>query len=225
MKKLIVLFLIVGYLSANWKPFVSIDAYGKGKFNLKRGVEYIEIDYHIFKEIYSYKNHKREHEFFAFYKIGKKPLKSFGKNVELTFKKNRKIARKDKAVLKVDRTNAKEFNLVFYNAYMLDSRGKIWILENKQDLIDMIKPIDTISEMALVLWLNGYDEIDRRANKENYLIGYKNSKNGYKVLESYNIMNKDHIGCIEYKYIYTVSRSGKYRKKMIHKKKRVQCVD
>ena len=224
MKKLLLIATLIGTLSASWSTLLPIDAYGKGEFNLKRGVKYIEIHYHGVFRIYSYQNRKN-HLDFCFYKIGKKPLESFGKSAERTFKKYRKVGNRAKALVERDASSEKELNLLFYNAYMIDSKGKFWLLESKQDLIDMVKPIDTPSEAALILWLNGYDKIDSIQNRENYFIGYKKLKSGYKILQKYKVMDKDYIGCTEYKYIYNISSRGRQSKKLISKKVKVQCVD
>ena len=224
MKILVFILMLIGTLAfANWKPLELIDAYGKGSFNLKKGVEYIEIDYHIFYEIYSYKNHKREHEYFAFYKIGKKPLESFGKSAVDSFKKYRSVAKRDKALVKYNRSTPKEYNVVFYNAYMIDSNNKFWILESKQDLIDLILPIDTPSEAALIFWLNGDESITNDMSIENYKVEYKKLKSGYKIKERYVKMDKNYKGCTEYKYIYNISKSGKQSKKLLSKIVKESC--
>jgi len=223
MERLIVVLMLIGsFVFANWKPLKLIDSYGKGSFNLKKGVEYIEINYHGIFRVYSYQNRKNYLDF-CFYKIGKKPLESLGQSALRTFKKYRKVGNRAKALVEYDSSTSKEYNLVFYNAYMIDSNNKFWLLENKQDLIDSIRPIDTQSEVALIIWLNGHEIIENDKRIEYYKVEYKRLKSGYKVKERYIKMDKNYKGCTKFKYIYNISKSGKLSKKLLSKIVKEDC--
>jgi hypothetical protein len=103
----------------------------------------------------------------------------------------------------------------YCNGFMLDSVGKSWRLENVQDLIDMIKPIDTPAEIRLILWLDP-DIYSSDGDK------YRKNGNGYIVKSHYVIHDSSQgDGCGDYSYQYKISRSGKITQKKLLRKKSV----
>ena len=207
------------FSSAKWHELDNIKYSNSAKdFNLKSGIEYIELDLHSIYRNYSSDKRKKYHHI-IWLKMGKKPLKSFGKTAVATFKKYRKIGKRDKALIAYNNSNKRKYDLSYYNAYMLDSNGRFWFIENRQELIDFLKPIDTPQEASLVMLLNGYSQKSYDVNV--YHQKYKKIKNGYSIIETYEKEDKKYGGCIEYKYRNTINKQGVIKRSFIGKKSRL----
>jgi len=211
-------------LSAKWQD-IRVLKYNKNpeNFNLKSGIEYIEIHSHNISEFYPDKKNKRRYYDAVWLKMGNKLLNSFGKGAVTSFAKYQKIAKRDNALVVYDNSTKRAYSFIYFNAYMIDSSGKQWFLENKQDLIDMIKPIDTPQEAALIMWLNGYSSLVY--SNYRYRLKYKKLNSGYSILESYQKEDKEYGGCIDYKYISTIDRLGAIVKRSLVSKKSKLCGD
>ena len=103
---------------------------------------------------------------------------------------------------------------------MLDSNGKQWRLENIQDVIDMIRPIDTPAEVRLVLWLHGVTH----TSDGKYSIQYRKNGKEYVIKEHY-VCHECACDCGDYIYQYKVNRSGKITQKKLLRKKAVKLCE
>ena len=223
--KILMLFVIISlFLDAKWHSLDSLEYIkSSNNFNLKSGIEYIAIYRHSAYKFYADKKSQETTSHTVWLKMGKKPLKSFGDSAVVSFNKYRKIGKKDNALVIYNNSSKRAYSLTYYNAYMIDSSGKFWFLENRDDLIDMVKPIDTPQEAALIMWLSGYSSLN--SNQYYYKRKYKESKSGYSVVESYQKEDKSYGGCISYKFLYNINRGGIITKRVKLEEKSILCGD
>ena len=222
---IVVILLVTSlFVDAKWHD-IRVLKYTKNpkSFILKSGIEYVEIYLHSIYKYYPDKKSKKSYYNSVFLKMGQKSLKSFGKSAVSSFRNYKNIAKKDKALVAYDNSNDKKYYFTYFNAYMIDSKGKFWLLESKQDLIDIIKPIDTPQEAVLIMWLNGYSSLTN-ANTH-YRLKYKKNKNGYSILETQQRADNEYSGCVEYKYISTINKQGAITKRFLAGKKSQLCKD
>ena len=227
MKKItVVLMLIGGFASANWHSLKLMSAYSGRDFSLKKGVEYIEI-----KRVDIYSADPRtpreklieQKSIRTVFKMYKKPLLSFGKEVASNFKRLPLSSKKKDSFLSGGVGHLGGTSYWYYNGFMLDSNLKTWRLENTQDIIDMVKPINTPAEIKLVMWANKYAE-GFLTDSGGYRAKYKKQGKNYIVEEHYSIEDMAYGECGVYTYQSTISRSGKLvNRKLLIKEPSVGC--
>lgn len=210
MKIILIVLLMTLTVDAKWKELKS---YGPKVYTLKKGVEYVEIrisTYSMSREAGAQSSTSVQ----TALKFYRKPLSAFGAKIAKKFKQI--PVKKQFAFNKGYESHMLSGSDWYYNGFMLDSAGKSWRLENAQDVIDMIKPIDTPAELGLVLWLDpkihGSDSTK-----------YQKSGSGYIVRSHYVIHDTSEGECGDYTYQYRVSRSGKLTKKLLRKKEVDDC--
>ena len=209
---------------AGWKPLKSLDHYGPKAFILKKGVAYVEIRKYtefdglvedpVTNGLKLTKTIKKN----VIFKIYRHPLSYFGSTVKRTFQHipgKKKFAFKKGAYGGFVGTGSRWY----YNGFMLDSKGKAWRLENLEDVVDMVQPIDTEAEVRLVLWLNGNAD----GNVDEYSATYRKDGSGYVVKEHYVSNGDDVYGCGDFTYRYKISSTGKITQKKLIKKRKVAC--
>ena len=216
-KFLFIIVLLTFTANADWKPLKSLDHYGPKAFTLKKGVAYVEIRKYteIFHRIEPGKNKTTEKN--VVFKMYRYPLAHFGSVVSRTFQNipgNKKFAFK-----KGGEGGLGNVSNWFHNGFMLDDTHKSWRLENIQDVIDMVQPIDTEAEIRLVLWLNGNAD----GNVDEYSATYRKDGSGYVVKEHYVSNGDDVYGCGDFTYRYKISSTGKITQKKLLKKRKVAC--
>ena len=111
----------------------------------------------------------------------------------------------------------------YTNGFMLDSTGKSWRLENIQDVIDMIKPVDTPADLSLVLWL--HSDAQDLSDQKSYSAKYRKSGSGYVIREhhiAYGVGDWVY-GCGDYLFEYKVNASGRVTQKKLIRKREVEC--
>jgi len=98
---------------------------------------------------------------------------------------------------------------------MIDSKGKIWRMNEVQDVMNMLERVKTPADLKLVLWLQhpNWDLTD-----ENHQEKYRKTATGYTVIAQYenSIMNKGECG--HFTYRLTVDHQGKIGSKKLLKK-------
>ena len=215
MKQIKIIFitlLLTLTVHAGWKPLKSLDHYGPKAFKLKTGVAYVEI--RTYKEdIYAYASEisRRKNETVVF-KMYRHPLSYFGSTAKRTFESL--PGKKKFAFMKYGNSGIGRSIEWYNNGFMIDDQGKQWRLENVQDVIEMVKPIDTPAELMLVFWLNG----GKQKNTT-----YRKIGSGYVIREHYTSI--DGPDCGDYTFEYKVNRLGKMSKKKLikFKKSKLQC--
>jgi len=205
--------------NAAWKTLHSLDYYGPKAYTLKEGVAHVEVrKYETFsgsapdnKKRYSYK------KVTTVLRMSRKALSSFSNKTQDGFKRlPAKQIYGFKKGWAGGRYNSRSW---YHNGFMLDFHGKMWRLEYIQDVVEMVKPIDTPAELRLILWLHSKDD----DFKEKYSAKYRKSGNIYMVEENYEITDGDR-GCGNFTYRYKINRSGKIiQKKLLRKKDAKFC--
>ena len=227
-KIIFIILLLILTANANWKPLKSLDHYGPKAFTLKEGVAYVEIRKYTesdgLKEdpvthgVTLTKTMKKK----VIFKIYRYPLSYFGSTVKRTFQH---IPGKNKFAFKKGEYGgfAGTGSRWYYNGFMLDSKEKAWRLENIQDVIDMVKPVDTPADLSLVLWL--HSDAQDRSDKESYSAKYRKSGSGY-VIREHHVAHGvgDWVyGCGDYTFEYKINTSGKVIQKKLIRKRKVEC--
>jgi len=208
-KTILIAILLTLTANADWKPLKSLDHYGPKAFTLKKGVTYVEV------RKYSQMDYGRENEVFK----DKTLLLRMYQNTPPSSKIKGIPAKKSLAFKKGSRGGLTFVKSWFYIGFMLDSANKAWRLESVQDLVDMVRPIDTAAEIRLILWLNGNAD----GNVDKYSAKYRKSGSGYIVKEHYVSNGDDVYGCGDFTYEYRINRSGKITQKKLLRKKAVEC--
>jgi len=227
MKKISVVLMLTGaFVFANWYPLKLMSAYSSRDFSLKEGVEYMEV-----KRVDIYSAYPRDvkekvvesKSVQTVFQIYNKPLKSFGKKVASNFKRLPLSSKKRDSFLSGGAGHLGGTSSWYYNGFMLDSNLKSWRLENTQDIIDMVKPINTPAEIKLVMWANKYAE-GFLTDSGGYRAKYKKVGKNYVVEERYSIENMAYGECGVYTYQSTIDSSGKLlKRKLLLKESALGC--
>lgn len=214
--------LLILAAQADWKPLKSLDHYGPKAFTLNKGVAYVEIRKYTETYIPNASGNgdiaKKKTVVFRMYR---NPLSYFGSTAKHAFGKispEKRYGFKKGAYASLG-PSAKWY----YGGYMLDSSGKSWRLENIQDVVNMVKPVDTPADLSLVLWLNS-DARDR-SDQKSYGAKYRKSGSGYVVREHHIAHGGgDWIySCGDYTFEYKVNASGKVTQKKLIRKRKIEC--
>ena len=169
-----ILLTIVYAKDINWHKLKSLKAYSPKSYNLKRNIEYMEIRGYI---------NKKNHKVYDVISMYKKPLENYPKDVIKKFKAL-KPTYSDKSNIRLSG-----------NAFFIDSNGKMFQMDMREDIISLLENIDRLSEVQLILWLNYQDD-------GKY---YKKVSNGYKIKIS-KVLNK----CSRLNRFAKVDKKGNY---------------
>jgi hypothetical protein len=204
---ILMVILMTVTVQAGWKSLKSLSDYDPKDFTLKKDVIYVEL--RTFKKLTE---------------MGEKIMVSKSTSVTLRIyrstPKNKNIfshipLKEKYTLIKGEYVGMMSMSSWYTNGFMLDSAGKSWRLENVQDLIDIIKPIDTPAEVRLIMWLDP-DIYSSEGDR------YRKSGDGYIVKSHYVIHDSNQgAGCGDYSYQYKISRSGKITQKKLLRKKAV----
>ncbi len=221
-KILLITLLLTLTANAGWKPLKSLDHYGPKAFTLKKGVAYVEIRKYTETYIPNASGNgditKKKAVVFRMYRH---PLSYFGSATKHAFQKispKKRYGFKKGAYASLG-PSAKWY----YGGFILDSIGKSWRLENIQDVIDMVKPVDTPADLSLVLWLNS--DAQDRSDQKSYSAKYRKSGSGYVVREHHIAHGGGDwvYSCGDYTFEYKVNASGKVTQKKLIRKRKVEC--
>jgi hypothetical protein len=220
MKQIYVVLTILLTLNANadWKALKKLDYYEPKAFTLKKGVAYVEIRKYSKNTSIGISDISTTSSENVIFKMYRHPLSYFGSTGKRAFSLipgKKKFAFKKSEISHIGGSQS-----WYYNGFMLDSNGKQWRLENIQDVIDMIRPIDTPAEVRLVLWLHG---VTHYSNGK-YSIQYRKNGKEYVIKEHY-VCHECACGCGDYSYQYKVNRSGKITQKKLLRKKAVKLCE
>ena len=207
--------------TAGWHPLKNYDLYKPAEYHLKSGIGYVELRLHYESHNLKDSAHKHRTRNSVAWKAYRKPLKSFGAKIVKKFRRI-KSSNSTRHMLLPGSWHADHLSADWYhNGLMLDTQGKMWWLETYRDLIDMLVPIDTPAEVALVMWIHR----QRSQGKEpwDYQTKYRKNGHNYYVLESYKTPDKTHGGCYAVQYRYTIDPTGKITQQKRTQKHSVLC--
>ena len=209
---LLLVFLLTGVQakSIKWQKLKSLKEYSPSAYNLKEGVEYLEVR--------SYYKDVGESEYdmsssTPLLTMYRKPLVSFDSKKFKSLKPN----------LSKDKKKKKETMCLMMgcvsrisNAFMLDSQGKMWGMNRVEDIIGMLGVIDTPAEAKVVLWLN---DKHRDITDENHKDKYRKTTKGYRIISEYDNSIANFGECGNFTYRIDISKKGKITQKKLLKTK------
>ncbi len=200
--KILIALLCVVSLNAKWKSLKDIKAYSPTSFTLKKGVAYVELR----SLITSKSNHskiKRSLNINA--KMYRKPLSSYGSDATKRFR-NLPMSKSKRNIIKQGSWSTEgSYGSWFCNGFMLTNDKKTWRLENKKDVVEIMKPVNTEAELSLIMWLYGHSGKFK----------YKKNSHGYTVIEHYS---KEQDSCADVTYRYNITSLGVVTKKLLKKR-------
>lgn len=193
--------------SANYEPYKKlkpIASYSPSAYHLANGIKYLEVrSYNIATP------------------SGKKPI--IGQKYDLiTVAKSTKV---DKKLIEKLRkyppifTQIADMNLHGIcvmsgcshfkgNAFVIDSKNKMWKMDETSDVIKYLGEIDTEAELRLLLWMKSFKYDNSK---------YRKVKDGYEVVVEYS-NDMSNVGpCGYFTYYLKVSKSGRVSQKLLSK--------
>ena len=202
LKLVFLLLLMTGVYAkgSKWQKLKSLDRYPGSAYHLKENVAYMEIRW------YSTNKGKKPTKTLKLYR---KPLESYPDEIVSKFR-----------LLKPKYSNSADIS-GFGNAFFIDTKGKMYQMDMKKDIISLLGTIDRLAEVELVLYLN-------------YVEGrhyFKKTSKGYRVKIVQSLKectgmvqqgNVDTSGKYTYKFRYNLQRKGCKKRKhtrFIHNKK------
>ena len=198
---------------AKWQKLKPLKEYPASDYNLKEGVEYLEI-----REYYNgvKDTQYRTKTYNVTVPMGRTSLKSFSPKMVKKFKTLSPNLSKQ--------TNIKESRFCLLsgcvsrisNGFMIDSHGKMWRMNTVKDVIGMLGEIDTPAEAKLVLWLN---DKNRDISDENHKDKYRKTSKGYAVISEYDNSIDNFGECGHFTYRINISKKGKITEKKLLTKK------
>lgn len=215
MKKIIAIIFLVslGLYAQDFMPLKPLGEYKSSDYNLKDGVEYLEIRTYFgqaksVQEVYNETTYKKEIAIHA---------KSDGfldENISANLKAV-KPNLKDSDIRKHRMCRFMGCNFRISVAVVLFADKNITTLNKVSDVTAMLGKIDTPAELKLVLWLN---DINKNLTDHKHSESYKKVKNGYEVISVYenNVMNFGECGVFKHKLL--INDDGKIGKKILLEK-------
>jgi len=197
---------------SKWIPLEHISTYKASDYNLKKGLEYLELRQYESKE----NNKLRDKPYTVLLSFYRKPLNSFDKR---TIKKFKKLKPNIEPKSNIKKSHYESFGVgcyYKYNAFVIDSDRRFWRMNTIEDIIGYLGEIDTPAELQTVLWLR-----DKSSG-----VKYRAIKGGYEVVySSMDIMGGAKY-CTEEIYILRVDKMGKFlsEKHIKSKKTKTMCV-
>ena len=190
-KYLIVLLLLivtgVHAKGAKWQKLKTIDTYSGSAYHLKENVAYMEIQW------YATKKGKKVRKTLKLYR---KPLESYPAEIISKFKS-----------LKPKYSNNADISWSG-NAFFIDTKGKMYQMDMRKDIISLLGKIDRPAEVELILYLNHAEGIHY----------FKKTSKGYKVKTVKKLK-----GCTSMVRQGMVYKSGKYTDAFTYDLQRKGC--
>jgi len=194
-----------------WQKLKLLKDYSPTDFNLKKGVEYLEIRTY-FKGQRNREYNTKKYQIDV--SMGQTPLSFFEPKLIKMFKKVAPNLSKE--------TNLKYMSFCLMggcafkisNGFMIDSRKKMWVMNTTEDILNMIGEVDTPAEAKLVLWLNN----KKRGEQKEDIYQYHQSTNGYKILYEYDNHLSNFGECGHFIYEMFIGKDGNITQKKLLKK-------
>jgi hypothetical protein len=209
----IIFLLSFGLYAKEFKHLKPLNEYKDSEYNLKSGIEYVEIRTYFGKN----KENREQYDEDNFIKeisIKSKTYDNKFKNIKPNFEDA--MIRKHKIC---------RFMGCFYRislAFVQMSDKNIIQLNRVEDIVNLFDNIKTPAELNLVLWLN---DINKHRTDYEHNESYKKVKNGYEVISIYqnSVLNFGECGVFKYKLF--VNDKGTIEKKiLLEKKLKEDCV-
>lgn len=199
--------------SAKWQKLKPLKAYTPDAYNLKKGIEYLEIRIYtqeIRERTYSKKKYR------VSVSMGKRALSSFDSKLVKRFKKVSPDLSEETNIRRTGICMMAGCISHIGNGFMIDNHEKIWQMNEAKDVIGMLGEIDTPAEVKLVLWLN--DE-NRDIEDRNHKDKYQKTSSGYTVVSEYDNSVNNFGECGHFTYRFKISKRGRLTEKRLLKKK------
>jgi hypothetical protein len=222
MKKNILILYIgaCGNLVAGWHPLKPMSAYHGQDFHLKAGVAYVEMRR---SDTFRPDHGKPTTHVRRAVTLSRKPLSRYGAKTVRDFQRLPMSSKKRYTLMRGGAGHLSGSSIWYYNGFMLDTHGKMWRLETIQDLIDMVRPIDTPAEAKLVLWAHQHAE-GFTTDSSDYRARYKKIGRNYLIEEHYAITDTAYGECGIYTWRSTVTHAGHIsQRKRISKRPSKYC--
>ena len=193
-----------------WHQLQLLKEYDATDFNLKKGVEYLEI------RIYT--KGQKEENYSTKYNVAVAmqhiPLELFDAKLLKEFKHVHPNFSKDTNIKKTGFCLMSGCVRIIGNGLMIDSKRKIWSMNTTEDILNMIGEVDTPAEVKLVLWLNS----ERMVEPKDDIYKYRKVSNGYELLHEFDNSISNFGECGHFLYKMFVGKDGKVSKKKLLKK-------
>lgn len=187
-----------------WQKLKEIEKYSGSDYNLKEGVEYLEVRQYVWRA--PQKVNKNNYSVpVSAYKI---PLKSFESKIVKKFKNLAPNFTKQANIRNIGYCYMSGCTSSLCNGFMIDNNGKFWSMNEVGDVINFLGEIDTPAEVKLVLWLN----------KEAHEDKYSKTSKGYTVISEYDNSIDNFGECGYFTYRLRINRRGKITEKKLLKK-------
>ena len=199
---------------SNWHKLKMLKEYDATDFNLKEGVEYLEI--RIYTKGQQKQNYSKKYQVAV--RMYRTPLDSFGskmvkefKNIEPNFSNETNIKKRGFCLMA-------GCTHILGNGMMIDSKKKMWSMNTTDDIIDMIGEVDTPAEAKLIVWLK--DKNMRELEGDIYK--YRKVSNGYEISNEYENGIANFGECGHFIYEMFVSKDGEISNKRLVEKKELE---
>lgn len=198
--------------TAKWKTLKLLHEYTESTYQLKEGVEYLEL--REYTRVQNSKKKMRHTE--TVFEMKRKPLSGFPSAKVKNFNKLTPILS--------DQTNIRKFTFCdpngcvehVGNAFMIANDGKLWKMNEIADVWNYIEKMDVPAKIQLTLWLYGKRHGTR----------YRKVSDGYEV-----IIEQYRYSCAEeyeeyFTYSVHISKQWKVVKEKLlkYRKEKTQCV-
>ena len=191
-----------------WQPLKEISEYSASAFNLKKGIEYLEVRQYEVNEENKLRN-KPYKTVLSFYR---KSLNSFDNK---TVKKFHKITPNlsKQSNISIHSLESDGIGCHYrYNGFSIDATGKMFSMNMIEDIVGFLGEINTPAEAQAVLWLHN-------KHKGN---SYRKTSKGYDIIIEY----EDSIAyCKAFKYRATINKRGQISKyKLLKSRPLTECM-
>jgi len=192
---MILLLLLCSTLIADaWTKLKPLKSYAPTQFNLKKGIEYLEVRQYDSDKKYKINRQKYRIRF----PIYRTPLNKLNHKVTRQFRRILPNISKETNIKKLSICATGECKMTIGNGFYINDKGRMGYMNEIRDVIGFLGTIDTPAELQFVLWLN---------NKENGTY-YKKTSKGYQVMIDY-INNVANFGkCGKFRDKALISYSG-----------------
>ena len=203
MKKLLNFLLVVSILvissvslEAKWYNLKKLEDYDKiSDFNLKKGIDYIEIRSYLVDE----NNNIKKRRYSVLFSAYRKKLSDFDRELVRDFRLLKPIkAKGSDLVLESNHFSCK----ILYNAFVITDKNKIFKMNMKDDILSFLDEIDTDGEFVLMAWIRAFDR---------NIIKYRKSRNGFDGI----IFEQPNVGigkCVDTTYKATFDKGVRFLK-------------
>jgi len=202
---------------SKWHTLKSLKDYPASSYNLKNGVEYLEI------RLYNSTDNKK---FSSSYKvplhIGKRKLNTYSKRIIKKFKNSKPNLSRGSSIREDSMCIMSGCGYILGNGFMIDSKGIIWNMNESPDIVEMLGEIDTPAEIKLIIWLNNkFKKLDDEKHKDKY----RKTSTGYEIISEYE-NHIDNLGeCGIFRYKISIDKNGNIlNKKLLSKLKSKGCL-